>query len=314
MFLSGISSIIFNMKKVYDVAIIGAGPAGLAAGLYAARAGLECVIVEKASVGGLASTTPDVENYPGVKSADGFSLCYTMLEQCQNFGAKLVTDEVVALNRDGENISLPLKSGDEIICRRAVITAGATPRKLGVKGEAEFTGKGVSYCATCDGAFFRGKTVAVVGGGNTAVEEALYLENLAKKVYLIHRRDKLRADDILAKRLENSGVTPVWDSVVAEVLGKDKVTEIILKNTKTDSLTSVSVDGVFVAIGQTPNSAIFEGLNLDGAGYVVTDEDMHTNLNGVLCAGDIRSKSLRQIVTACADGAIAATIAARELL
>lgn len=293
------------MKENYDVVIIGAGPAGLSAGLYGARAGLACAIVEKSAVGGLAALTSEIENYPGVKTSDGFSLCYTMMEQCQSSGAEFIFDEATGINSTENGKLVTLAGGKTLGCKSVIITAGASPKKLNVKGENEYLGKGVSYCATCDGAFFKGKTVAVIGGGNTAVEDALYLEKLAGKVYLVHRRDSLRADKILADRLANSSVVPIWDSVVESIEGEDKVTKIVLKNVKTDALTSVSADGVFVAIGQSPNSAIFGGIALDGHGYIITDENMRTNIDGILCAGDIRSKSLRQVVTACADGAIA---------
>jgi len=300
-------------KNFYDIAIIGAGPAGLTAGIYAARAGLKCAIVEKAAVGGLATTTSNVENYPGVKQTDGFSLCYAMMEQCTSLGAEFVFDAATAII-DGSPKTLKLSSGGELTCKAVIITAGASPKKLGAEDEEGYVGKGISYCATCDGAFFKGKTVAVVGGGNTAVEDALYLEKLASKVYLIHRRDELRAEKYLAEKLSQSAVSPIWNSIVTELRGDDKLTEIVLKDVKNDKSTSISVDGVFVAIGQTPNSDIFDGIELDAGGYIVTDECMRTSKAGVFAAGDIRSKSLRQIVTACADGAIAADTAAKSLL
>ncbi len=300
-------------KNFYDIAIIGAGPAGLTAGIYAARAGLKCAIVEKAAVGGLATTTSNVENYPGIKQTDGFSLCYAMMEQCAAVGAEFVFDAATAII-DGSPKTLKLSSGGELTCKAVIITAGASPKKLGAEDEEGYVGKGISYCATCDGAFFKGKTVAVVGGGNTAVEDALYLEKLASKVYLIHRRDELRAEKYLAEKLSQSAVTPIWNSVVTELRGDDKLTEIILKDVKNGTSTSLSVDGVFVAIGQTPNSDIFDGIELDAGGYIVTDECMRTSKDGIFAAGDIRSKSLRQIVTACADGAIAADTAAKSLL
>ena len=187
-----------------------------------------------------------------------------------------------------------------------IIASGASARKLGVENEDKFVGKGVSYCATCDGAFFKGKTVAVIGGGNTAAEDALYLEKLASKVYLVHRRDALRADKILCDRLEKSTVSIVWDSVVQGLSGEDKITQLTLKNVKNGVLTSLSVDGVFVAIGHTPNSDLFENLKKTPSGYIKTNEVMRTNIDGVYAVGDVRDKTLRQVVTACADGAIAA--------
>lgn len=300
-------------KNIYDIAIIGAGPAGLTAGIYAARAGLKCAILEKAAVGGLATTTASVENYPGIKQTDGFSLCYTMMEQCTALGADFVFDAVSEIV-DGSPKLLKLTSGKDLLCKAVIITAGASPKKLNVDGEDGYIGRGISYCATCDGAFFKGKTVAVVGGGNTAVEDALYLEKLAGKVYLIHRRNELRAERILADKLKQSTVQPIWDSIVTELHGDNKLTQITLKNVKNGELTAISVDGVFVAIGQTPNSDIFADIKLDDKGYIVTDDAMRTSKDGVFAAGDIRSKSLRQIVTACADGAIAADTAAKSLM
>ena len=291
---------------MYDTIIIGAGPGGLSAGIYASRGGLDVAIIENRSVGGQAQQAADIQNYPGVKSSSGFDLCYTMMNQCIDFGVEFVFDQIVDCDLSQDEKTIRLASGKTLTAKTVVIASGASSRKLDVKGERELTGKGVSYCATCDGAFFKNKTVAVIGGGNTAAEDALYLEKLAKKVYIVHRRDKLRADAIVAKRLLSSSIQPIWDSVVQSVEGEDKVTELTLKNVKTDDLTSLSVDGVFVAIGQTPNSQGFDGVDVTKSGYILTDERMRTNLQGVYAVGDVREKSLRQVVTACADGAIAA--------
>ena len=222
------------------------------------------------------------------------------------FGAEFVFDSIASVSLIGETKAISLASGKIVEAKNVIIASGANARKLGVPNESKFIGKGVSYCATCDGAFFKGKTVAVIGGGNTAAEDALYLEKLAKKVYMVHRRDALRADDILVKRLEKSNVEIVWDSVVENLGGEDKITQLTLKNIKTNALTTISVDGVFVAIGQTPNSQGFENISLSSGGYIIADENMHTNIDGVYAVGDVREKSLRQVVTACADGAIAA--------
>ena len=213
---------------------------------------------------------------------------------------------MVSLSLDTNPKRISLASGQEIKSKTVIIASGASARKLGVENEEKFIGKGLSYCATCDGAFFKGKTVAVIGGGNTAAEDALYLEKLAGKVYLVHRRDALRADKILCDRLEKSNVSIVWDSVVQSLNGENKITEITLKNVKTDALTPLSVDGVFVAIGQTPNSQLFENIEKTSAGYIIANEVMRTNIDGVYAVGDVREKTLRQVVTACADGAIAA--------
>lgn len=291
---------------MYDTIIIGAGPAGLTAGIYARRGGLTTVIIEKQSVGGQAQNAADIQNYPGIPSTSGFDLCYAMMNQCTTFGAVFVFDTISQINLDGEVKKVTLASGAEIEGKTVIIASGASARKLGVENENEFIGKGVSYCATCDGAFFKGKTVAVIGGGNTAAEDALYLEKLAKKVYLVHRRDALRADKILCDRLEKSGVSIIWDSVVESLSGEDKIVQVTLKNIKNGTLTPLSVDGVFVAIGEIPNSQLFENVEKTPSGYIVTNDVMRTNIDGVYAVGDVREKSLRQVVTACADGAIAA--------
>lgn len=291
---------------MYDTIIIGAGPAGLCTGIYATRGGLKTAIIEANSVGGQAQTAADIQNFPGILSTSGFDLCYTMMNQCASFGAEFVFDKITSLTLDGDVKSISLASGKELQSKTIVIASGASSRKLGVVGEENFIGKGVSYCATCDGAFFKGKTVAVIGGGNTAAEDALYLEKLANKVYLVHRRDALRADKILCDRLEKSNISILWDSVVESLHGKDKIAQMTLKNVKNNTLTTVSVDGVFVAIGQIPNSQLFENLKKTESGYIETDDVMRTNIEGVYAVGDVREKTLRQVVTACADGAIAA--------
>lgn len=291
---------------MYDTIIIGAGPAGLCSGIYATRGGLKTAIIEANSVGGQAQTAADIQNFPGILSTSGFDLCYTMMNQCASFGAEFVFDKITSLTLEGDVKSISLASGKELQSKTIVIASGASSRKLGVVGEENFIGKGISYCATCDGAFFKGKTVAVIGGGNTAAEDALYLEKLANKVYLVHRRDALRADKILCDRLEKSNVSILWDSVVESLHGKDKIAQMTLKNVKNNTLTTVSVDGVFVAIGQIPNSQLFEKVKKTESGYIETDDVMRTNIEGVYAVGDVREKTLRQVVTACADGAIAA--------
>ncbi len=303
-----------SSTDIFDVIIVGAGPAGLTAGIYACRGGLKVAVVEGGAVGGLASTAANVENYPGVEIADGFSLCYTMLEQCKAAGARFVFDRATRFDLGGEIKRVVLAGGGELVARRVILAVGASPRKLGLEGEDRLAGKGVSYCATCDGALFKGKTVAVAGGGNTALEDAFYLEKLAAKVYLIHRRDALRADAVYEKRLKTSGIIPVWDSVVRKLVGDDKLTQIEVENVKTNILSTLFVDCVFVAIGQTPNTSGLEMLARDGFGYVITDEEMRTNVDGVYAAGDVRHKSLRQIVTACADGAIAANTCIKSMM
>lgn len=295
---------------MYDVIIIGGGPAGLCAGIYSARGGLKTAIIENKSIGGQAQTAHEIQNYPGIKAVGGFDLCYAMMEQCTSFGVDFVFDKITAC--DLKNKKITLESGNELSAKFIIIATGASPRKLGVENESRFLGKGVSYCATCDGAFFKGKTVAVIGGGNTAVEDALYLEKLASKVYLVHRRDALRADKILCDRLAKSTVEVMWDNVVQNLDGNDNLSQMTLKNVKNDTLTTVLVDGVFVAVGQIPESNLFDEVQKTNNGYIITDEKMRTDIDGIFAVGDVRDKALRQVVTACADGAIAGAICAQE--
>lgn len=295
---------------MYDVIIIGGGPAGLCAGIYSARGGLKTAIIENKSIGGQAQTAHEIQNYPGIKAIGGFDLCYAMMEQCTSFGVDFVFDKITAC--DLKNKKITLDSGNELSAKFIIIATGASPRKLGVENENRFLGKGVSYCATCDGAFFKGKTVAVIGGGNTAVEDALYLEKLASKVYLVHRRNALRADKILCDRLAKSTVQVMWDSVVQNLDGNDNLSQMTLKNVKNDTLTTVLVDGVFVAVGQIPESNLFDEVQKTSNGYIITDEKMRTDIDGIFAVGDVRDKALRQVVTACADGAIAGAICAQE--
>ena len=297
---------------MYDVIILGAGPAGLTAGIYAARGGLNAVIVESSAVGGQASLTAEIENYPGFESVNGFELVSIMQAQCDRLGVAFVFDNPVNVSLEGEVKRVTTAASGTLEARTVIIATGALPRTLGLPNESALMGGGVSYCATCDGAFFRGRPVAVVGGGNTAVEDALYLLKFASDVWLIHRRDALRADAILADRVKSSGVKIVWDSVVTELVGENKLRALTLKNVKTGELSSLAVNGVFIAVGQTPSTAGLTGVELDG-GYIVTDEEMRTALPGVFAAGDVRKKSLRQVVTATADGAIAAESAIKYL-
>lgn len=300
------------MDKKYDLIILGAGPAGLTAGIYAARGGLRAVVVESKAVGGQASLTAEIENYPGFKSISGFELTSLMQAQCEGLGVEFVYDNPENVSLDGETKRVETAYSGTLSAPALIIASGAVPRTLGVERESALIGGGVSYCATCDGAFFRGKPVAVVGGGNTAVEDALYLEKFASEVYLIHRRDELRAGAMRADRVKSGGVKIIWDSVVTELVGENRLQSVTLKNVKTGELSSLAVNGLFVAVGQRPATEWIKGLALDG-GYVVTDEDMRTELPGVFAAGDVRKKSLRQVVTATADGAIAAESAIKFL-
>lgn len=297
---------------MYDLIILGAGPAGLTAGIYAARGGLNAVIVESKAVGGQAALTAEIENYPGFASVSGYELVSLMQAQCEALGVSFVFDAPVALALEGDVKRVDTAYSGTLEARAVILATGALPRTLGIERESELMGGGVSYCATCDGAFFRGKPVAVVGGGNTAVEDALYLEKFASEVYLIHRRDALRADAILADRVKNSGVHIVWDSVVTALEGNKKLQSVTLKNVKSGDTSSLAVNGLFVAVGQKPATEGLTGVELDG-GYIVTDSEMRTSLPGVFAAGDVRKKTLRQVVTAAADGAVAAESAIKFL-
>ena len=305
------------MSKIYDVIVLGAGPAGLAAGLYAGRSRLSTLVVEKGKDGGQIAITDDIENYPGqiVEGDSGPSLIARMTQQCEKFGVERVSDVINAVELEGDVKKLKSAKGE--YCGKTVIIAtGAFARPIGCKGEKEFMGKGVSYCATCDANFFEDFEVFVVGGGDSAVEEAMYLTKFARKVTIIHRRDELRAaKSIQEKAFKNEKLHFMWDSVVEEVGGEGILSWMKVKNVKTGEVTTIEADeedgmfGVFGFIGTLPSTKIFEGtpLQLDERGYIPTDVDMHTNIPGVFAAGDVRVKSLRQVVTAAADGAIAAT-------
>lgn len=298
---------------MYDLLILGAGPAGLTAGIYGARGGLKTVIIERKSFGGQAAITPEIENFPGYQNIDGFTLTFNMQDQAKKQGVEFVYDEVEDVILDGEIKVVKTKNSGEISAKTLIIACGAEAKKLGVDREIDLIGKGVSYCATCDGRFFKNRPVAVVGGGNTAVEDALYLSNFASEVYLIHRRDTLRASKVLGDKLASSKVKILWDSVV-EKLDGDPLEKILVKNVKTNENTSIDVNCLFVAVGQTPSSALFDGKVEMENGYILADENMATNVKGVFVAGDIRKTPLRQIITACADGAIAADSAIKYLM
>ncbi len=308
------------MEQIYDLIILGAGPAGLAAGLYGARAGLSTLILEKGADGGQAILTDRVENYPGAMLEDetGYSLTERMLAQAESFGAVRKNAEIQSVQLEGDVKVLAGSSG-EYQARTVILATGASPRRLGCPGEEAFTGRGVSYCATCDGAFFRGREVFVVGGGDSAVEEALFLTRFARKVTIIHRRDQLRAVKTLQDRaFANEKIDFIWDSTVEALEGQEVLQTIRLRNKKTGEIRSITAEeggmlGLFVFVGLTPNTQIFEGkLELEN-GYVKTGENMRTSVPGVFAAGDLRVKSLRQIITAAADGAIAAMEAQRYL-
>lgn len=309
------------MTDVYDVIILGGGPAGLAAGLYAGRARLKTLLIEKGAAGGQIALSADVENYPGQlpEGETGVSLAARMAEQCRRFGVERRTDEITAAQLSGEVKRLTGGEG-EYLARSLIIATGAAPRPIGCENEKAFTGKGISYCATCDGAFFRGLEVYVAGGGDSAVEEALFLTRFARRVTIVHRRDTLRAARSIQERaFAEPKIQFMWDSVVERAEGSDLLEALTIRNVKTGALTQVRAAaedgllGLFGFVGHLPNTALFEGqLPLEN-GYIRTDEDMRTAEPGVFAAGDVRVKSLRQVVTAAADGAVAAVQAERYL-
>lgn len=306
------------MAETYDVIIIGAGPAGLTAGLYAARAGLTTLALERISPGGQLGQTEKIENYPGFpEGIEGWKLAYDMQQQAVNFGLVIANDEVTGVNFDGDPKIIKGASGTDYAARTVIIATGARPRKMGVPGEEEFTGKGVSYCATCDGNFFRGKTVAVVGGGNTAAGDALYLARICEKVYIVHRRNALRATRIYHEKLEQTpNVEFVWDTTVDEVVANDEgtVRGLMVRNQHNEKSQLLECSGVFVAIGSNPNSEFLAtDLQLGEGGYVPTASDCQTAIPGVYAVGDVRETHLRQVVAAVSDGALAAERAAEYL-
>jgi len=303
--------------KHYDVIIIGGGPAGLTAGLYASRAKLETLLVERMMMGGQVMTTTKVENYPGFPGGiDGPDLMMRFQEHCQQFGLEVTYGEVENLLDHGAEKEIVV-DGQALFGKTVIITTGAEPRKLGVPGEAEFTGRGVSYCATCDGAFFRDVPVALIGGGDTAAEEALFLARFASKVYLVHRRDELRATKILQDRLfAEPKIELVWNSVVMRAEGNASGLKAVeLKDSPSGEKRSLPVEGMFVAIGVTPKAHFLADiLKLDPEGYILTDGECRTSIPGVFAAGDVRKKILKQIATAVGDGAIAAIMAEKYLM
>ncbi len=295
----------------YDIAIIGAGPAGYTAAIYAARAGRSVAVFEKASPGGQMGITSTIENYPGFASVEGFELAMKMESQAKVLGAVCRTEAVTAVTDEGKYKRITTKKG-EYLAKSLVIATGAKPRLLDVPGEALYTGRGVSYCATCDGMFFRGRAVAVNGGGDTAFEDALYLSNMCSSVTLIHRRDQFRAAAYLVKRARGKeNIHFILNSVVKEIKGKEsRVSSLVLTDRTTGEETVLECSGLFVAAGRVPETELFRGIvELDQAGYIIAGEDTRTSSPGIFAAGDMRTKTLRQIVTACADGAVAAQAA-----
>lgn len=298
-------------QNCYDVIVIGGGPGGYCAALYAARANLSTLVIEKFAPGGQMATTEIVENYPGfVDGINGFELGMQMKKGAERFGVKTKLAEVKSVELD-KNPKLVHTSKDTFEAKTIILALGAFPRELGLPNERLLRGRGVSYCATCDGMFYKDKTVVIVGGGNTAVADAIFLAKICKKVYLVHRRDELRASKTYMETLERtSNIEFVWSAEVAEILAEDFVTGVKVKSRKDGSVREIDCDGIFVAIGNIPNTDLIQGqVELDAAGYVLADETTKTNIPGVFAVGDMRAKPLRQIVTAVADGAVASKYA-----
>lgn len=303
------------MAHVYDMVIIGGGPGGYSAALYAARAGLDVVVLEKLSAGGQMALTHQVDNYPGfAQGIDGFTLGLQMQEGAERFGAKTEYAEVESLDLLAQPKRINTSEG-VFYGKTVVYAAGAGPRELGLPEEKDLIGRGVNYCAACDGMFYKGKTVVVVGGGNSAVADALILARVAEKVILVHRRDSLRAEKVYNKALQDAeNLEFRWNSAVSRLLYDQKVNGIVLRDVNSGEESVVACDGVFVSIGRNPNTALIRGqVNLDAQGYVEAGESCCTNIPGVFAVGDVRTKALRQIVTAAADGAVAVHYAVEYL-
>ena len=295
-------------QRIYDTIVIGGGPAGYTAALYAARAGLSTLVLEKFSAGGQMTETSVIDNYPGFdEGIDGFSLGDKMKRGAEKYGAVTMQTEVISVALKDKIKSITTDLG-EFLGRTVIIATGASHRHLGIENETALVGRGVGYCAVCDGMLYRKKTVAVVGGGNSAAADAAYLSRICEKVYLIHRRDSLRATKIYHEPLmKTENVEFLWDSTVDELLFEKKLTGVRIKNVKTGDLSEIALDGLFVSIGRDPVISLFDGqLELDAYGYIVAGEDTKTSVEGVFAAGDVRTKELRQVVTAASDGAVAA--------
>ena len=295
-------------KRIYDMIIIGGGPGGYTAALYAARAGMDTALVEKLSAGGQMAQSHQIDNYPGFdEGIDGFSLAQKMQQGAERFGAQTIYAQAMKVDLQAQPKVIETDQGT-LLARTVVLSTGADPRELGVTGERELVGRGVAYCAACDGMFYKGKDVVVVGGGNTAVADALLLSRVAKSVMLVHRRDSLRATRIYHKALEEApNVTLRWNTTVSQLLSDGKVTGVVLRDVHTGAEETVDCDGVFVSVGRKPATELVQDqLELDRSGYIVADETTRTSLPGVFAVGDVRTKTVRQVVTAAADGAVAA--------
>lgn len=303
------------MNKVYDVVIIGGGPAGYSAALYAASAGLDTCVLERMAAGGQMSLTGEIENYPGFdEGIDGFTLGIKMQAQAEKFGAKTEYCESVAVDFNAEIKKVVTSCGD-YHAKSVIIASGADPRKLGIDGEEKLIGRGIHYCAHCDGRFYKDKTVIVVGGGNSAAADALYLSRIARKVYIVHRRNKLRAAEIYQKSISKTeNIEILWDCELEKLIADDRVNGAKIKNVNTGDVTDINCDGIFISIGREPLTSFLNGaVKTDSNGYIIADETTKTDIDGVFAAGDVRTKALRQAVTAAADGAVAAHFAERYI-
>ena len=301
---------------IYDVIIIGGGPSGMTSAIYSSRARLKTLLIEKAGCGGQIAITDNIENYPGFEQGiNGFELATKMQTQATNFGTEFIYGEAVSFQLNDKIKKVILLDNKEYLAKTIIISSGASFKKLGIKGEQEFIGKGVSYCATCDGPFFRNKEIVVIGGGDSALQEAWYLTKFAVKVNLIHRRNEFRAAKILQEKVfKEQKINVIFDSVVEEISGKDVLEQVTLKNIKTNTISQLSVNGVFIFVGWTPNTNFLNNqLKLNKQGYIITDDKMNTSIEGVFACGDVREKTLRQVVTAAGDGAIAANSAQHYL-
>ena len=302
-------------EKQFDIIILGGGPAGLSAAVYAARSAAKVAVIDISMFGGQPSNYLELENYTGFKKVGGYELMEHFEEHADMFGVeKFPMEEIQSVDLTSEIKTVKTLNG-EFKAKAIIIATGAQPKKLGVNGEKEFVGRGVSYCAVCDGAFYKEKIVAVVGGGNAAVEEAMYLTRFADKVYLIHRRNELRADKIVQERaFKNEKLEFVYDTVVKEIKGEDLVTHAVIENVKTGEVRDLPINGIFPYIGFAPNVDLFNGqIEQDSNGFIVTDDKMQTNVKGVYAIGDVRTTPLRQVITAAADGAVAAVYAGRYI-
>jgi thioredoxin reductase (NADPH) len=301
-------------RETFEAIVVGGGPAGLTAALYCKRAALKTILIEKGLLGGQIAISKDVENYPGVEGITGFDLAEKMIHHVNSLGLQIVQDEVAEIKTGTDYHSVRLAKGDLLHTMTLILAAGGTVNKLGIPGEAEYLGSGVSYCATCDGFFFKGMNVVVVGGGDTAVEEALYLSKLAKKVFLVHRKDSLRAGKMLQDRLmADPRIEIIWNTSVTEIMGDGKKVEALsLENAETGEKRNLPADGIFIFIGYSPNTQLIpNGVRINEQGFVITDDKCATTVPGIFAAGDIRQKFANQIVVAAADGCIAALAAAQ---